>query len=171
MALKIVSARNQLPPPAKSVSDTVSAAKRQKEFDTLIRELKKIEPAITQGDKMKLIAVGSINRFLDTRPRGDRDKNLILIAGALGKNVRTLYRWIAEAEDPKAAEAKLAERRAQSPKANDPELTPVQLLGDVVFKYLDETNNDVDGLFQVLKDQVPQERLCAALRKLKGICS
>ena len=168
--LKSVSSLNKLPPPPVSISDTVSATARRAEFDRLIKELKRLEPGITKGEELKRQAVASINKYLDGRPRGDRDKNLTLIAGALGKNVRTLYRWIAEAEDPQAAENKLAERRAQSPKVKDPELTPIQLLNDVVFKYLDETNNDLDNLFQVLKDQIPQERLCAALKKLKGVC-
>ena len=169
--LKAVSSLNKLPPPARSISGTVSATARKVEFDKLIKELKRLEPDITRGDKSKAQAVADINKYLDNRPRGDRDKNLTLIASAFGKDVRTLYRWISEAADPEAAEKKLAERRAASPKTKDPDITPVQLLSDVVFKYLDETNNNVDELFQVLQDQVPQEQLCAALRKLKGICS
>ena len=168
--LKSVSSLNKLPPPALSISDAVSATARKAEFDKLIKELKRLEPDITKGDKLKVQAVASITKYLDGRPRGDRDKNLTLIAGALGKNVRTLYRWISEAADPEGADKKLAERRAQSPRTNDPELTPVQLLNDVVFKYLSDTGDDVDGIFQVLKDNIPQERLCASLKKLKGVC-
>ncbi len=139
------------------------------EFDKLIKELKRLEPGITKGEELKKQAVASINKYMDGRPRGDRDKNLTLIASALGKNVRTLYRWSSEAADPEAAEKKLAERRES--KTKEPEITPIQLLTDVVFKYLGETGDDVDGIFQVLKDQIPQEQLCASLKKLKGVCS
>ena len=56
---------------------------------------------------------------------------------------------------------------SNAPRVKEPEITPIQQLTDVVFMYLDETDNDFDGLFQVLKDQVPQDKLCAALKRLK----
>ncbi len=58
----------------------------------------------------------------------------------------------------------------QAPRVKEPDTTPTQLLSDVVFKYMDETDNDVDGLFKVLKDQVPQDKLCALLKRFKGAC-
>jgi hypothetical protein len=60
-----------------------------------------------------------------------------------------------------------APTKAKAARFQEPETTPVQLLEDTVCKYMQDTNDDVDGLFEVLKAQVSTNKLCAALKGLK----
>jgi hypothetical protein len=60
-----------------------------------------------------------------------------------------------------------APAKAKEARFEEPETTPVQLLEDVVCKYMQDTNDNVEGLFEVLKSQIPADKLCAALKGLK----
>ncbi len=164
----MVSRLNQLPVPPRNTSLTVRELARKKAFDGLIKELKRLEPGITSGETARKQAVQAIEKYLKDQPYGDRDKNLTIIAAALGKalgrnvGASTLYRWIREEKDPQAAEDRRADRRESV------KVEPLQAFRDAVGVYLRACPGDADGILAVIKDAaIPREKICAAL---KGLC-
>jgi len=157
----MVSRLNQLPPPVRQDSAILAEKKRKAEFDGLIKQLRPLVETLQQTRKR---VVEAIEKYLKNRPRGDRDKQITLIASALGKSPRTLYYWLSDEADPEKKAARLATDREA--KAARTPLDTRESLVQALNEHLETSNGDIEEVLKVIRNSpIPREKLCKTFCK------